>query len=302
MSLFDLQVNGYAGVDFNQDDLTAEQLHATCQMLERDGVTAILATFITEQLDVMVNRLQRMVALRDHDPLAQRVIVGLHVEGPFISPVDGYRGAHPVDAVRPAHPDQMQRLLDAAGGLIRVVTLAPECDPDLATTRMLAKQGVVVSAGHTNATLEQLTAAADAGLSMMTHVGNGCPPQLPRHDNIVQRALALADRLWLCFIADGAHVPFFALANYLKAASLDRSIVVSDAIAPAGLGPGTYTLSRWQLVIDEDLVARAPDGSHLVGSALSLPRAANNLRQHLHLSDQAVDKLTEQNPLRALSR
>ena len=110
---------------------------------------------------------------------------------------------------------------------------------------------------------------------MFTHLGNGCPMQMHRHDNVVQRVLSVAQegRLWVCFIADGAHVPFFALRNYLKLVGFDRAIVVSDAVAPAGLGPGRYTLGRWDLVIGDDLVARAPDGSHLVGSAATLQAA-----------------------------
>jgi N-acetylglucosamine-6-phosphate deacetylase len=176
-----------------------------------------------------------------------------------------------------------------------VVTLAPERDPQLRVTRLLARQGIVVSAGHTDASIEQLTAAIDAGLSMCTHVGNGCPMQLHRHDNIVQRMLSLADRLWLTFIADGAHVPFVALANYLRLAG-SRAIVVSDGIAAAGLGPGRYRLGRWELDIGEDMVAWAPDRSHLVGSAATMAQAAANLERALHLSAADVRRLTFENP------
>ena len=115
---------------------------------------------------------------------------------------------------------------------------------------MLAGAGVVVSAGHCDPSLDQLRAAIDAGLSMFTHLGNGCPMQLHRHDNVIQRALLACRRPplpWVSFIADGAHVPFFALRNYLKVVGFDRAIVVTDAIAPAGLGPGRYTLGRWDL-------------------------------------------------------
>ncbi|MEX0777886.1 MAG: hypothetical protein WD042_19465 [Phycisphaeraceae bacterium] len=300
MSYFDLQVNGYGGVDFNQDGLTADDLHRACQKLHDDGVAGILATIITDHLPTMCGRLSRLVELRRGDELAQRIIRGLHIEGPFINPRDGYRGAHPADAVKPANLDDAKRLIDACDGLARLVTLAPDCDADMAVTRHLAKQGVVVSAGHCDPTLDQLRAALDAGLTMFTHVGNGCPMLMHRHDNIIQRVLSLADRLWLCFIADGVHVPFFTLHNYLRSAGLQRCIVVTDAIAPAGLGPGRYTLGRWQLVIGDDLAARAPDGSHLVGSAMSMPRAVANLRQHLGLSDEQIDQLTRGNPLRAM--
>jgi N-acetylglucosamine-6-phosphate deacetylase len=299
MPFFDLQVNGYGGVDFNQDDLRAEDLHAACERLAADGVEGVLATIITESLDKMAARLRRLVELREQDLLAKRVIAGLHIEGPFINETDGYRGAHPRDAVRPANVDEMLRLLDAASGLARIVTLAPERDPGLQVTTRLSKEGFVVSAGHSDAAIDELKAAIDAGLSMFTHLGNGCPMQMHRHDNIVQRVLSQADRLWITFIADGAHVPLFALANYLEVVGLARAIIVTDAIAPAGLGPGDYTISRWRLRIGEDLVARAPDGSHLVGAAMGMARVADNL-QSIGLSDADIERVTFHNPKRAV--
>jgi N-acetylglucosamine-6-phosphate deacetylase len=230
------------------------------------------------------------------------MIAGFHIEGPFLNETPGYRGAHPPDAMHPANPDEMELLLDAAGGLARIVTLAPERDPGFRVTRLLRDAGVTVSAGHCDPSPDTLRGAIDAGLQMFTHLGNGCPMQMHRHDNVVQRVLSLADRLWLCFIADGAHVPFFALQNYLKVAGLDRCIVVSDAVAPAGLGPGRYTFGRWDLLIGDDLVARAPDGSHLIGSAVTMTRQAANLREHVGLTEAQVTQLTRDNPRRAIGR
>jgi N-acetylglucosamine-6-phosphate deacetylase len=299
-SFFDLQVNGYGGVDFNQDDLDAADLHRACERLEADGVTGILATIITDDVSVMCRRLSALAAHRERGPVVRRVIQGVHIEGPFLNDADGYRGAHPLDAIRPADVESMARLLDAAGGLTRIVTLAPERDPAMAVTRFLVSQRIIVSAGHTDATLDDLRRAIDAGLSMFTHVGNGCPMLMHRHDNIVQRALSLADRLWLCFIADGVHVPFAALGNYLKLAGYDRCIVVTDAIAPAGLGPGRYKFGRWDLVVGEDMVSRAPDRSHFVGSGITMKQSAGNLRTSLGLSDTTIRKLTFDNPRSAL--
>jgi N-acetylglucosamine-6-phosphate deacetylase len=297
---FDLQVNGYAGVDFNKDDLTPDELHRACRRLRDDGVGGILATVITEDVSRMAVRLANLARHRERDPLAREMIPGFHIEGPFLNETPGYRGAHPVDAIHPADPDEMKRLLDAAGGSARLVTLAPERDPGLRVTRLLSDAGVVVSAGHCDPTRDQLDAAIDAGLRMFTHLGNGCPMQVHRHDNVIQRVLSLADRLWVCFIADGAHVPFFALRNYLKVAGPERTIVVSDAVAPAGLGPGRYTFGRWDLLIGDDLVARAPDGSHLIGSAVTMARQAENLRDRIGLTAGQVALLTRDNPRRAI--
>lgn len=307
MNLYvDLQVNGYGGVDFNQDQLIAEDLHRACQKLSADGVGSILATLITEDVEILCQRVRTLVNLREQDPLVKQIVAGIHLEGPFISPEPGYRGAHPLDAIRVANPDTMRRLLDAGNGLVRLVTLAPECDPHCAVTQLLVWQGITVSAGHTDASLEQLRAAIDHGLSMFTHLGNGCPAQLPRHDNIIQRALNLREHLWLCFIADGVHIPFFALKNYVQLAGAKHCIIVTDAIAPAGLGiethsPGNYTLGRWQLSIGADKVARAPDGSHFVGAVVTMKQSHDHLCQQLGLSSQECELMLSQNSTRAIS-
>ena len=296
----DLQVNGYAGVDFNNDNLTAEDLHSVCKRLQSDGVAGILATFITDELDCMSTRLARLAGLRKADPLAQEVIMGVHIEGPFISDQPGYVGAHPASATCDASPDKMNRLLEAADGLTRLVTLAPERDPHLATTRLLADQGICVSAGHCNPSLDELDAALDAGLSMFTHLGNGCPLDLPRHDNIIQRVLSRADQLWSCFIADGVHVPWPALRNYLKVAGIDRTVIVTDAICAAGLKPGKFRLAHQEVVVDEQGATWSSDRSHLVGSAATMPLLATNLKEFLGLSNEQISRLLTTNPRLAI--
>ncbi len=180
------------------------------------------------------------------------------------------------------------------------MTLAPERDTQSRVIQFLTSQGVRVSAGHTDASLDQLRAAIDAGLSLFTHLGNGCPMQMHRHDNIIQRALSLSDQLTLCFIADGVHVPWPALRNYLKTAGTERSVVVTDCISAAGLGPGRYRMGRWDLVIGADGVARAPDGSHFVGSAGTMPQTKENLKNHLGFCPDQIERLTRDNPRKAI--
>jgi N-acetylglucosamine-6-phosphate deacetylase len=299
-NMLDLQVNGFGGIDFNQDSLTAEDLHKACLQLASQGVEAILATIITERIEVMAHRLANLARLRLLDPQAQNTIVGFHIEGPFLNAEPGYRGAHPAEVIHQATTDEMRLLLDAAQGLTRIVTLAPEADPGNKVTGMLADQGITVSAGHCNPSLDELRGAIDAGLRMFTHLGNGCPTQLPRHDNIIQRALSQADKLWLCFIADGVHVPFFALRNYLRCADISRCIVVSDAMAAAGLGPGRYKLSRWEVTIGPDLAAWAPDRSHLIGSAITMRQSFANLVQRVGLPEADAVRLTSTNPSQAI--
>lgn len=291
----DLQVNGYAGVDFNQDNVSLEEVQRACDHLANDGVAGILATVVTDSVDVMARRLERLVQHRAAHAAVAKMITGFHIEGPFLSAKEGFRGAHPEDAIVPANVADMDRLLEAANGLTKLVTLAPEHDEDLRVTEMLSANDVLVAAGHCDPTREQLEEAIGAGLTAFTHLGNGCPMQLHRHDNVVQRALSLADRLWLCFIADGVHVPFPALSNYLRLGG-DRAIVVTDAMSAAGLGPGKYKLGRWDVEVGGDLAAWAPKRAHLVGSAMTMRQAEENLRVHLGLDADRVCQLTQSAP------
>lgn len=296
----DLQVNGYGGVDFNGDDLSAESLHRACQRLDKDGVSSILATIITADIDSMSRRLSKLVALRSEDECVARMIAGIHIEGPFINEQPGYVGAHPAAAVRPADAASMERLLDAADGLTRIVTLAPERDPEFQVTRLLAQRGVCVSAGHCDPSLDQLDAAIDAGLSMFTHLGNGCPLSMHRHDNVIQRILSRSSKLRIGLIADGVHVPWPALGNYIRCAGLDHCFIVTDAISAAGLGPGRYQLGQREVIVDSDGATWSADRSHLVGSSGTMPQVVTNLRLHLGLSPDEVTRLTATNPQRIL--
>lgn len=297
----DLQVNGYAGVDFNGDQLTPESLQFACEQLTKDGVTAILATLITDDVQLICQRMRAIHAARQAHSTVAQVIVGFHLEGPFLNPAPGYIGAHPAEFARPADLDTIKSLHDVAEGLLRIVTLAPECDDQFRVTSWLAKRNIIVSAGHCNPTYAQLSDAVDAGLSMFTHLGNGCPLEQHRHDNIIQRALSLSDQLRIGFIADGIHVPFFALKNYLSVAGIENAFIVTDAVAAAGLGPGQYRLAGRDVVVDENLATWSADRTHLVGSATTMPRVVENLSRQLKFTRQEIRSLTRENAQRILS-
>lgn len=301
MKPFDIQVNGYFGGDFTNPEITAEELHTTCIALEEDGVEHILATVITDSIESLCHKLSHLVKLREQDTLAKKIIAGFHIEGPFINPKVGYVGAHPTDCVKPANVEDSKRLLEATSGLTKLITLAPEFDQNMDTTRFLAEQGITVSAGHCDPNLDQLKASIDAGLSMVTHVGNGCPVTMTRHDNIIQRVLSLSDKLWCCFIPDGAHVDFFALKNYLKVVGLDRCIMVTDAIAAAKLGPGRYQLSGMEIEVDQHGVARKPGSPNLAGATITMPQIRKNLARHLGLDEPQIKQLIDDNPRQAIA-
>ena len=300
MAYFDLQVNGYAGVDFCSSSLTLEECRTACEALRADGIDRFLATMITDTVPSLEAKLKQLVRFCEEDDLLSEMIAGFHVEGPFISPLEGYVGAHPAEAVVPATVEDARRLVEAGQGRIKLMTLAPECDAGAKTTEFLSAVGITVSAGHCDPDRETLKRSIDAGLSMVTHLGNGCPVTLPRHDNFVQRALSLSDRLWLCFIPDGAHVPWFVLKNYFDLIGLERAIVTTDAIVAAGLGPGTYELSGAPVVIDEHGVARRPGSPNLAGSTVRGFEVAANLERELSFSVEQVARVFSENPRAAL--
>jgi N-acetylglucosamine-6-phosphate deacetylase len=297
---FDVQVNGYAGTDFCSPNLSGEKLHSACVALETDGVDSILATIITDSLDRLLLKVANLVHLREQDPLAQKMIAGIHVEGPFLNPAPGYIGAHDAEYVKLANVDDAKRMVDAGKGMIRLVTLAPEMDPYFETTRFLKGEGVVVSAGHCNPSFEQLKGAIDNGLTMVTHLGNGCPVELPRHDNVVQRFLHFREQLWTCFIPDGHHINFYSLKNYLDLVGVERAIIVTDAITAARLGPGLHRVSGFEVEVDDEGVARRPGSANLAGSTLTMARLRRNLREQLGLSDDEIQQLIDINPRKAL--
>lgn len=297
----DLQLNGYVGVDFNDETVTDVQLKTVCERLATDGVEAVLATIITATPTQMLARIRNVVRFCETHPVESKVIAGLHIEGPFISSEKGYVGAHPPACVLAADLDLTKQMLDAGGGRVRMLTLAPELDTDLRLTEYLSGQGILVSGGHANPTLVELERAIDAGLSMWTHLGNGSPSLLPRHDNIIQRVLSFADRLTITFIADGHHVPNFALRNYMNLAPLDRVVVVSDAMLAAGLGPGQYRFADQAVSVDNAGAAWCEDGTHLAGSAVTLPQMEVVLRNELRASDAQVTAWMRDNPKRLLS-
>lgn len=235
----DLQVNGYAGHDLNDGVPSLETLEGLARHLLRAGVTCFAPTLITASEASLCAALAAIAAARRQSPLLTQMIAFIHVEGPSLDPADGPRGAHPLEHVRPPSLAEFERWQAAAEGLIGLVTLSPHYAEAPAYIRALANQGVLVSIGHTGASPEQIEAAADAGARLSTHLGNGSANLLPRHPNFIWAQLG-DDRLTASFIADGHHLPPATLKSMLRAKTLERSILVSDAAALGGQKPGRY--------------------------------------------------------------
>ncbi|MEO7273998.1 MAG: amidohydrolase family protein [Vicinamibacterales bacterium] len=269
---FDLQVNGFAGVDFNAPDLHPDHIDTAVRQLRRTGVTRCLPTLITAPLAAFA-RNARLLARSNH-----ALIAGLHMEGPYLSPDDGPRGAHPRDYISRGSADDFERRQEAAEGRIVLVTLAPEVPGALQLIEYLVARGVRVGLGHTAATPAQLDAAIAAGASIATHLGNGCAQMLPRHPNGIWTLLA-ADAVVASFIVDGHHLPDVTVKTMIRAKTVARSILVTDAMSAAGSPPGIYPIGPVHGELDRTGRVSLPGTPYLAGSALTMPDAiANTVR------------------------
>jgi N-acetylglucosamine-6-phosphate deacetylase len=285
---FDLQVNGFAGVDFQRADLTPADVERAVAGLEQHATTGILWTLVTDTIDAFVQKLEMVERLRAANPRAARMIVGYHLEGPYMLPEPGYCGAH--DPKKMKRPDRAEfdRLWQATGGRVKLITLAPELPGAPEFIRHVVSHGVRVAIGHSNADDRAIDAAIDAGLTMCTHVGNGVPGVLPRHDNVIQRVLA-RDELTAVFIVDGIHVPPRVLKNFVRAKPCDKVLFTTDCMSAAGAPPGRYTIAHLEVEVGADRVVREPGKPNFAGSALTMDHAAKNVETFLGWSAAEAD-------------
>jgi N-acetylglucosamine-6-phosphate deacetylase len=288
--LFDFQVNGFGGVDFQQDNLDAVTLGRAIDALEDHGVVRIFATLITDHIDALCRRLERFEALRAADARVRTMIAGYHLEGPWLSREAGFRGAHPAAPIHAPSVAEFEQLQHAGAGNVRLITLAPEWPGSAAVIREITSRGVYVALGHTNANDAQIDAAIEAGARFATHVGNGTPVTLPRHDNITQRLLA-RDELIAWFIPDGVHLPPFVLRNFVRAKPAGRVLFTTDAMAGAGAPPGRYTLGGMEIDVGADGVARQPGGSGFAGSTLAPDEGVKRVAAYLGLPIAEAERL-----------
>lgn len=264
---FDLQVNGFAGVDFNDPRCTADDLGRAIEEQRATGVTRFLPTLITSAWEPFAQCARTLAACR------HPAVAGIHMEGPYIAPAA--RGAHPQEHIIPASIDDFRRRQDVAGGRIVLVTLAPEVPGALALVEHLAGQGIRVAIGHSAATPAQIREAVRAGATMSTHLGNGCARDLPRHPNLLWEQLA-ADELCAGLIVDGHHLPPAVVKTMVRAKTPARTILVTDAVAPAGCRPGPYTIGGLDVELGADGRVQLRGTSTLAGAALRLDVAVAN--------------------------
>jgi N-acetylglucosamine-6-phosphate deacetylase len=266
-ALFDLQINGCDGHGFSSQRLTESIIHHIVSVCRRHGIGALCPTLVTNSFEALSHGLRTLRQARENDPHLAAAIPAIHLEGPYISPEDGPRGAHARQHVRPPDWDEFRRFQEAAAGNIRLVTLAPEWDEAIRFIERLVAAGVVVSLGHTAARGPRICDAIAAGARLSTHLGNGCHAVLPRHDNYLWEQLA-ADELWASIICDGHHLPPALVRCILRVKTPARTILTCDASSLAGLPPGTY--QEWDQTFEVQAGGKivVPGTSFLAGSGV----------------------------------
>lgn len=274
--LIDLQVNGFAGVDFNSATLAAAELDRALEALLACGVTTCLPTVITAMPDELVARFSALDRAVAASRLGPSMCPGYHLEGPFLNPADGYHGCHPASAMSAADPALVERLQAKLTRPILLTTVAPEVAGGIAFIGEMKRRNILVSIGHSACNFELVAQAADAGATLSTHLGNGLPQTLPKLDNTLFAQLA-EDRLTATFIADGIHVPPPALKALIRAKGPDRSILVTDAVSAASAPAGIHDFAGMQVESRADGSVRVPGGIGLAGSALRMDDAVRNL-------------------------
>lgn len=267
--LFDLQVNGFGGIDFNSPGLTSERVEVALERMRATGVTRCLPTLITSSFEQFAQNARILARL------STAGIGGIHMEGPYLSPEDGARGAHPREHVIPATADDFDRRQEAAGGRIVLVTLAPEVPGALPLIEHLVASDLRAAIGHTAATPRQIADAVSAGATLATHLGNGCAHMLPRHPNVIWELLA-ADALFASLIVDGHHLPPATVKSMVRAKGPGRTMLVTDAVAAAGCTPGRYDIAGVTCELGADGRVSLPGTPYLAGSSLTMDRAIGN--------------------------
>lgn len=295
----DLQVNGFRGVDFTSRTLEPEAIARVETALRARGTVGYCPTVITTSIDTYAHCLP-LLAAGESGP-GRAANLGIHLEGPFLSPADGPRGVHPREWIAPPNPDLFDRLLDMAEGRIAIVTLAPE-EPggiDLIAHIRAASPGTVVAIGHSAATAEDIRQAAQAGARMATHVGNGMADQIHRHQNALWPLLA-DDRIVGAFITDGFHLPPELIRIALRAKGNRRFIVTSDLVHLAGLAAGSYQFHGVDVRLEANGRLHRSDAYQLAGSARDMLDCMNHLASLGELDEEALWDAGRWNALRLL--
>jgi N-acetylglucosamine-6-phosphate deacetylase len=287
-AFWDLQINGRWGISFSDPDLTVDQVTRIIRAQSQLGTARLCPTLITAPQADMLHGVRTIAeACSIHADVARRV-VGIHLEGPSISAVDGYRGAHPLKSVRGPFLDEFLQLHEASNHQIKIITLAPERPGAIEFIREVTALGVIIAIGHTSADRDTILAAVEAGATLSTHLGNGIASPLSRHPNPIWDQAA-EDQLWASLIADGHHLGPSILKSLVRAKTPERVVLVSDASPLAGLPPGVH--GAWEVDPSGKIVVAGTP--YLAGSNQGIEVGVNHLIDQAGLTlEQAIDSAT----------
>lgn len=295
--LIDIQINGYMGVDFSGPDLSVEGVRKATKALWKAGVTSYFPTIITSDLERMKKNFA-ILAQAKKDPEIGKSIPGFHLEGPYISPVKGFRGAHLEKYIKNPDWEEFKELQEAANNGIRLITLAPELDGAISFIRNCVATGVTVSLGHHNGSAEDITAAVDAGAKMATHLGNGCANEINRHHNPIWPQLS-DDRITPSIIADGFHLTKEEVRSFYKVKGADKTVLVSDALDLAGLPPGEYIRGERSLLLTPNVV-KLPKENVLAGAASPISACIGVIMDYTQCGIKEAVQMASTNPAQLL--
>jgi len=293
-ALFDNQVNGYLGIEFSKPDLSTEDMLKVVHEHKRNGVVSFIPTVITASNDSLLRSFSNLAATLDDSEVAYSV-PGFHLEGPYISPVDGYRGAHRKEDVRKPDWEEFQRLNEAARGKIIQITLAPEVEGAVDFIKKCVKNNIVVALGHHNGSTEDIERAVDAGAQTVTHLGNGMANSINRFENPLWMQLA-DDRLMASLILDGFHLRPEMVKVFLRVKGVERTILTSDMTMLAGMPPGNYIWDGNDVELTEEGIIMFPKANCFAGASLPLKVGVDNIMKFTGCSlGEAID-MASKNP------
>ncbi|MEZ5043438.1 MAG: N-acetylglucosamine-6-phosphate deacetylase [Saprospiraceae bacterium] len=295
--LIDIQINGYMGVDFTGSDLSLEAIRAATKALWAEGVTSYLPTVITNTHERLANNFA-ILAQAMADPEIGKSIPGFHLEGPYISPVAGFRGAHLEKYIRLPNWEEFSVYQKAAKGGIKLITLAPELEGALPFIRHLIEEDIVVSLGHHNGSTADIQAAVYAGASLATHLGNGCANMINRHHNPLWPQLA-DDRLSISIIVDGYHLNKEEVQSFYKIKGTENTILISDALDLAGLEPGEYIRGERTVELTPNVI-KFPAENVLAGAASPIRLGVGNMMRFTQCSLKDAIQMASTQPAKLL--
>lgn len=296
--LIDIQINGYMGVDFSGPDLTVEGVKKATKALWKAGVTSYFPTIITSDID-LIKKNFAILAKAKADPEIGKSIPGFHLEGPYISPVKGFRGAHLEKYIKNPDWEEFQEIQESADNGIKIITVAPELEGAIPFIENCVNSGVVVSLGHHNGSSTDVLKAVSAGARMATHLGNGCANEINRHHNPIWPQLS-NDNITASIIADGFHLTKEEVRSFYKAKGVDKTILVSDALDLAGLPPGEYTRGERTLLLTPHVV-KLPKEDVLAGAASPISKCVGVMMGFTDCSLRDAVRMASTNPANMFS-